>query len=61
MQAHVVRAAEVKKAIEWIMKNLDGHYAAESVATAIALGAAAAETSEDLDDHGGSLLTFSSQ
>ncbi|KAL0012003.1 hypothetical protein SO802_007111 [Lithocarpus litseifolius] len=61
VRAHVVRAAEVKKAIEWIMKNLDGHYAAESVATAIALGAAAAETSEDHDDQGGSLLPFSSQ
>ncbi|KAK7838672.1 vacuolar protein sorting-associated protein 54 [Quercus suber] len=61
VRAHVVRAAEVKKAIEWIMKNLDGHYAAESVATAIALGAAAAETSEYHDDQGGSLLPFSSQ
>ncbi|KAK4588787.1 hypothetical protein RGQ29_019695 [Quercus rubra] len=61
VRAHVVRAAEVKKAIEWIMKNLDGHYAAESVATAIALGAAAAETSEDHDDQGSSLLPFSSQ
>jgi vacuolar protein sorting-associated protein 54 len=61
MQAHVVRAAEVKKSIEWIMSNLDGHYAAESVAAAIALGAAAAETSEDSDDQGGSLLPYSSQ
>uniref|UniRef100_A0A2N9H029 Vacuolar protein sorting-associated protein 54 C-terminal domain-containing protein n=1 Tax=Fagus sylvatica TaxID=28930 RepID=A0A2N9H029_FAGSY len=61
VRAHVVRAAEVKKSIEWIMSNLDGHYAAESVAAAIALGAAAAETSEDSDDQGGSLLPYSSQ
>ncbi|KAL4587093.1 hypothetical protein LXL04_011743 [Taraxacum kok-saghyz] len=39
MQAHLVRAAEVKKTIEWIMSNLDGHYAADSVAAAIAHGA----------------------
>ncbi|KAL4563726.1 hypothetical protein LXL04_027771 [Taraxacum kok-saghyz] len=39
VQAHLVRAAEVKKAIEWIMSNLDGHYAADSVAAAIAHGA----------------------
>nr|GEV28556.1 vacuolar protein sorting-associated protein 54, chloroplastic isoform X1 [Tanacetum cinerariifolium] len=39
VQAHLIRAAEVKKAIEWIMSNLDGHYAADSVAAAIAHGA----------------------
>ncbi|KAK6916081.1 Vacuolar protein sorting-associated protein 54, C-terminal, partial [Dillenia turbinata] len=42
---HLVQAAEVKKAIEWIMCNLNGHYASDSVAAAIALGAAAAEES----------------
>ncbi|XP_057546411.1 vacuolar protein sorting-associated protein 54, chloroplastic isoform X2 [Amaranthus tricolor] len=47
--AHLVRAAEVKKSIEWIMSNLDGHYAAESVAAAIAHGAAASEAAQD--DH----------
>ncbi|KAK6945695.1 Vacuolar protein sorting-associated protein 54, C-terminal [Dillenia turbinata] len=45
IRVHLLRAAEVKKAIEWIMCNLDGHYAADSVAAAIALGAAAAEES----------------
>lgn len=49
IQAHLVRAAEVKKSIEWIMSNLDGHYAAESVAAAIAHGAAASEAAQD--DH----------
>ncbi|KAF3452422.1 hypothetical protein FNV43_RR02855 [Rhamnella rubrinervis] len=49
VQAHLVRAAEVKKAIEWIMSNLDGHYAADSVAAAIAIGAAASETAQDSD------------
>ncbi|KAK8500311.1 hypothetical protein V6N13_008827 [Hibiscus sabdariffa] len=47
VQAHLVRAAEVKKAIEWVMCNLDGHYAADSVAAAIALGAMAAESSHE--------------
>lgn len=56
-----MRAAEVKKAIEWIMCNLDGHYAADSVAAAIAVGAAAAETAEDSDDQGGFVLPSSSQ
>ena len=54
-----MRAAEVKKAIEWIMCNLDGHYAADSVAAAIAVGAAAAETAQDTDVQGG--LPISSQ
>nr|GEZ14622.1 vacuolar protein sorting-associated protein 54 [Tanacetum cinerariifolium] len=35
---HLIRAAEVKKAIEWIMSNIDGHYAADSIAAAIAHG-----------------------
>lgn len=54
-----MRAAEVKKAIEWIMCNLDGHYAADSVAAAIAVGAAAAETEQDTDVQGG--VPYSSQ
>ena len=40
-------AAEVKKAIEWILNNCDGHYAADSVVAGIAHGAAAAETSQE--------------
>lgn len=51
-----MRAAEVKKSIEWIMCNLDGHYAADSVAAAIASGAAAAGTAQDTDSQGGLLL-----
>ncbi|KAF6156833.1 hypothetical protein GIB67_002750 [Kingdonia uniflora] len=48
VQAHLVRAAEVKKAIEWIMSNLDGCYAADSVTATLALGATtAAETGQD--------------
>lgn len=61
VQAHLVRAAEVKKAIEWIMCSVDGHYAADSVAAAIAVGAAAAETAHESDGLGGSLLPFSPQ
>ncbi|KAM0054859.1 putative vacuolar protein sorting-associated protein [Helianthus debilis subsp. tardiflorus] len=45
VQAHLLRAAEVKKVIEWMMSNLDGHYAADSVAAAIANGALTAEIS----------------
>lgn len=56
-----MRAAEVKKAIEWIMCNLDGHYAADSVAAAIAVGAAAAETAQESDGQGGLLPSFSPQ
>lgn len=56
-----MRAAEVKKAIEWIMCNLDGHYAADSVAAAIAVGAVAAETAQDSDVQGGFVLPSSSQ
>lgn len=54
-----MRAAEVKKAIEWIMCNLDDHYAADSVAAAIAIGAAAAETAQDNHIQSGSLLPYS--
>ncbi|XP_061984383.1 vacuolar protein sorting-associated protein 54, chloroplastic-like isoform X1 [Populus nigra] len=61
VQAHLVRAAEVKRAIEWIMCSVDGHYAADSVAAAIAVGAAAAETAHESDGLGGSLLPFSPQ
>lgn len=49
MQAHLVQASEVKKTIEWIICHLDDHYAADSVAAAIALGAAAAETASGSD------------
>lgn len=56
-----MRAAEVKKAIEWIMSNIDGHYAADSVAAAIALGTAAAETSQDSEGQGGLFLSYSLQ
>ncbi|KAJ6724146.1 VACUOLAR PROTEIN SORTING 54 [Salix viminalis] len=59
VQAHLVRAAEVKKAIEWIMCSVDGHYAADSIAAAIAVGAAAAETAHESDGIGVSLLPFS--
>ncbi|XP_074282397.1 vacuolar protein sorting-associated protein 54, chloroplastic isoform X2 [Silene latifolia] len=59
--AHLIRAAEVKKSIEWIMSNLDGHYAAESVAAAIAHGAAATESAQDGDSSGYSLVTYSPQ
>ncbi|OUZ99230.1 Vps54-like [Macleaya cordata] len=47
VQAHLVRAAEVKKAIEWIMSNLDGCYAADSVSTGVALGATNAEAGQE--------------
>ncbi|XP_015579547.1 vacuolar protein sorting-associated protein 54, chloroplastic isoform X1 [Ricinus communis] len=56
--AHLVRAAEVKKAIEWIICNLDGHYAADSVAAAIAIGAAAAEAAQESDSQHGSVPQF---
>ncbi|KAG5620464.1 hypothetical protein H5410_005682 [Solanum commersonii] len=56
VQAHLVQASEVKKTIEWIICHLDDHYAADSVAAAIALGAAAAETASESD---GQITTFS--
>ncbi|PRQ21539.1 putative vps54-likeVacuolar protein sorting-associated protein [Rosa chinensis] len=37
--AHLLLSAEVKQAIEWIMCNLGGPYAADSVAAALAVGA----------------------
>uniref|UniRef100_A0A1J3HUP2 Vacuolar protein sorting-associated protein 54, chloroplastic n=1 Tax=Noccaea caerulescens TaxID=107243 RepID=A0A1J3HUP2_NOCCA len=57
VQAHLVRASEVKKAIEWILCNTDGHYAADSVAAAIAVGAVAAETVQETGFKGGSLVS----
>ncbi|XP_060216971.1 vacuolar protein sorting-associated protein 54, chloroplastic-like isoform X4 [Lycium barbarum] len=55
VQAHLVQASEVKKTIEWIICHLDDHYAADSVAAAIALGTAAAETGSESDGQ----MTFS--
>ncbi|KAL5991994.1 hypothetical protein ACLOJK_012906 [Asimina triloba] len=52
-RAHLVRAAEVKKVIEWIMGNLDGCYAADSVAAAVALGAATAAAAESAQENDG--------
>ncbi|XP_074338003.1 vacuolar protein sorting-associated protein 54, chloroplastic isoform X1 [Apium graveolens] len=56
--AHLVQAAEVKKAIEWIMCNLDGHYAADSVAAAIAVGAVNAEASQETNAQVSSFLPY---
>lgn len=50
-----MQAAEVKKAIEWILSNLDGHYAADSVAAAVAHGAATVETAQENEGRG---ITF---
>ncbi|KAL2467433.1 Vacuolar protein sorting-associated protein [Abeliophyllum distichum] len=61
VQIRLMRASDVKKAIEWIMGNLSGHYAAASVAAAIALGAAAPETTQEIYGHGSSILSQSSQ
>ncbi|CAN1226115.1 Vacuolar protein sorting-associated protein 54, chloroplastic [Linum grandiflorum] len=61
VQVHLMRAAEVKRAIEWIMSNIDGHYAADSVAAAIAAGSAAAEAAQGSDAHVGSLVPFLAQ
>lgn len=61
VRAHLIRSAEVKKAIEWIMCNLDGHYAADSVAAALAVGAEAAETAQEIDGQGGLLVSYSPQ
>lgn len=56
-----MRAAAVKKAIEGILSNYDGHYVSDSVAAAIACGAAAAETSEESEVHGTTILPYSPQ
>ncbi|KAF7803897.1 vacuolar protein sorting-associated protein 54, chloroplastic isoform X1 [Senna tora] len=61
VQAHLVRAAEVKKAIEWILSNLDGHYAADSVAAAVAHGAATVEAAQERQGRGISLSPYSPQ
>lgn len=61
MQTRLLRASEVKKAIEWIMGNLNGHYAAASVAAAIAHGAAAPETAHEADGRASSFSPQSSQ
>ena len=57
MQAHLVRASEVKKAIEWILCNIDGHYAADSVAAAIAVGAIAAESAQESGFQSGQVVS----
>ncbi|XP_025885106.1 vacuolar protein sorting-associated protein 54, chloroplastic-like isoform X2 [Solanum lycopersicum] len=61
VQAHLAQASEVKRAIEWILCHLDGHYAADSVAAAIALGAAASETAHETVDQVNSSLQLSVQ
>ncbi|KAL1830827.1 hypothetical protein ACET3Z_000478 [Daucus carota] len=57
--AHLVRADEVKKVIECIMCNLDGHYAADSVAAAIAVGTATSEASQETDAQVSPFLSYS--
>ncbi|KAK4710735.1 hypothetical protein R3W88_005248 [Solanum pinnatisectum] len=61
VQAHLAQASELKRAIEWILCHLDGHYAADSVAAAIALGAAASETAHETADQVNSSLQLSVQ
>ncbi|KAL8045550.1 hypothetical protein ABFX02_08G121400 [Erythranthe guttata] len=61
VQTHLLRASEVKRAIEWIMGNLNGHYAAASVAAAIAHGASAPEIAQETDGHASSFSPHSSQ
>ncbi|XP_073281495.1 vacuolar protein sorting-associated protein 54, chloroplastic-like [Primulina huaijiensis] len=61
VQTRLMRASEVKRAIEWIMGNLDGHYAAASVAAAIAHGAAVPEAAPDSDGHVSSFVPHYSQ
>ncbi|KAL3529252.1 hypothetical protein ACH5RR_008574 [Cinchona calisaya] len=61
VQAHLERASEVKKVIEWIMSNRDDHYAANTVAAAIAVGAAAAESTQEMDGNASNLFLYSSQ
>lgn len=58
VQAHLVQAAEVKKAIEWIMLNHDGHYAVGSSAAGI-FGVAAADATSENDGEVGSLILYS--
>ncbi|KAL3833754.1 hypothetical protein ACJIZ3_008490 [Penstemon smallii] len=61
VQTHLLRAYEVKRAIEWIMGNLNGHYAAASVAAAIAHGASAPDTTHETDGHVSSFFPQSPQ
>ncbi|WOL07406.1 vacuolar protein sorting-associated protein 54, chloroplastic [Canna indica] len=60
VQAHLMRAAEVKRVIEWIMGNLDGCYAAESVAAAVAHGAAIAAAAEGSQESNGHVISHTS-
>ncbi|KAK1266372.1 hypothetical protein QJS04_geneDACA000203 [Acorus gramineus] len=57
VQAHLLRAAEVKRVIEWIMGNLDGCYAADAVAAAVTQGSAAASTAETIQENDGQLTS----
>ncbi|EPS66275.1 hypothetical protein M569_08500, partial [Genlisea aurea] len=57
VQTRLLRASEVKRAIEWIMGNLNGHYAAASVAAAIAHGALAPGTAEERNVQATSFFT----
>ncbi|CAN4080290.1 unnamed protein product [Withania somnifera] len=61
VQAHLSQASKVKRTIEWILCHLDGHYAADSVAAAIELGAVASETAYETDDQVKSSLQLSVQ
>ncbi|OIV97295.1 hypothetical protein TanjilG_07047 [Lupinus angustifolius] len=61
VQAHLVRASEVKKAIEWILSNFDGHYAADSVFPTISHGSAVSEISQESEVHGTAFLPYSPQ
>ncbi|XP_051134830.1 vacuolar protein sorting-associated protein 54, chloroplastic [Andrographis paniculata] len=61
VQTRLVRASEVKRAIEGIMANPHGHYAAASVAAAIAHGATATEVTNDKDSHASLFSPQSSQ
>ncbi|CAL9156248.1 unnamed protein product [Musa hybrid cultivar] len=57
VQAHLMRAAEVKRVIEWIMGNLDGCYVADSVAAAVAHGAAVAAAAEGVQENNGHIIS----
>lgn len=52
-----MRAAEVKRVIEWIMGNLDGCYVADSVAAAVAHGAAVAAAAEGVQENNGHIIS----
>ncbi|KAF8413470.1 hypothetical protein HHK36_001457 [Tetracentron sinense] len=59
VQAHLVRAAEAKRAIEWIMCNLDGCYSSDSIAATVALSSAAGETAQEISAQFSSYLPYS--